>query len=50
MTDLVPSRARAEATADGAGTIRLLIWVAAKAFLLLLLLDATETVVLYQNY
>lgn len=32
------------------GTTALLLWVGLKLFLLILLLDATETVVLYQNY
>lgn len=40
---------------DDAGTGRgatnaLLVWVGIKLLILLLLLDATETVVLYQNY
>ncbi len=31
-------------------TTALLLWVGLKLFLLILLLDGTETVVLYQNY
>jgi hypothetical protein len=31
-------------------TTALLLWVGLKLFLLILLLDGTETIVLYQNY
>lgn len=31
-------------------TYALLLWVGVKLFLLILLLDGTETIVLYQNY
>lgn len=40
-----------ENATDDARELRpLLFWIGVKAVLLLLLLDATETVVLYQNY
>jgi hypothetical protein len=39
-----------EHDATDRGSYPLLCWIGLKLFLLLLLLDATDTIVLYQNY